>query len=406
MQSLPDVAVQARRLPAKGLLVFRWLSLAWIVVLAASGTAGYYRPVVTWVAIAVLVAWTGWVTRRPTLGSAELSIDLGLAAGLILVAGVVARPGGIDSGPTLASYYPICAAAAWGLAGGPLRGLLAGAVLSVGLAAARPLNGLPLIAHTGGPVASFGNAAIGYLLAGIVIGAFSRLVDHMARSVEDAMGEALREQAQLSRLRERESLARQIHDSVLQALALVHKRGRELAALGSASPSDVAELAELARREEVSLRRLILSDPRSGSESGRSGSGEVSLREVLEPVVSEVAMPPVDLTVVGTVLLGRREAEEISAVVREALANVVKHAGASRAVVFAELEDGAVSVSVRDDGKGFVLDEAAFRAASKAGVLRSMKGRVEDLGGTIRIVSSPGRGTEVEFVVPVRAGSS
>jgi signal transduction histidine kinase len=191
--------------------------------LAATGTAGQYRLALTWVAIAVLVVWTAWVTRRDTLNSVELAIDLALASGLILVAGLAARPGAIDSGPSLATYFPVCAAAAWGLARGPGGGLIAAGILCVALALARPLSASSVVLLKGTHVAAYANAAIGYLLVAVVIGGFSRLVDRTAQAVEDAMGEALREQSQLSRLRERESLARQIHDSVLQALALVHK---------------------------------------------------------------------------------------------------------------------------------------------------------------------------------------
>lgn len=398
MQSLPEVAEQARRIPARGLLAFRWLSLAWIVVLVASGAAGRYRPVLSWAAIAVLLAWGAWVTPRQTLRPLELWIELAIGAGLIVVAGLVARPGALDAGPSLASLYPVVAAAAWGLARGPVKGVAAGMVLSVALLVARLLNNASL-AHPSIHFASLGNSAIGFLLAGGVIGGFSRLVDRTAAALESAMGGALREQAQLSRLKERESLARQIHDSVLQALALVHKRGRELAASGSVSPADVAELAELARQQEISLRTLILREPQ------RSVPGQVLLRDALEPVVNSVALSDAklmdtNLSVVGTIWLARRQADELAAAVKEALANVVEHAQASRAAVFAEQEDGVLTVSVRDDGRGFVLDEPALRAANKAGILRSMKGRVEDLGGTIRITSAPGRGTEVEFRIP------
>lgn len=393
MQSLPEVAEQARRIPARGLLAFRWLSLSWIVVLVASGAAGRYRPLLSWAAIAVVVAWGAWVTPRQALQPLELWIELAMGAGLIVVAGLVARPGALDNGPSLASLYPVVAAAAWGLARGPVKGVAAGVVLSAALLASRLLNNASL-AHPTIHFASLGNSAIGFLLAGGVIGGFSRLVDRTAQALEGAMGGALREQAQLSRLKERESLARQIHDSVLQALALVHKRGRELAASGTVSPADVAELAELARQQEISLRTLILREPQ------RSVPGQVLLRDVLEPAVNAVALIDTNLSVVGTIWLARAQADELAAAVKEALANVVEHAGASRAAVFAEQEDGVLSVSVRDDGKGFVLDEAALKAANKAGILRSMKGRVEDLGGTIRITSAPGRGTEVEFRIP------
>ncbi|MFY9586848.1 MAG: ATP-binding protein, partial [Actinomycetota bacterium] len=93
-------------------------------------------------------------------------------------------------------------------------------------------------------------------------------------------------------------------------------------------------------------------------------------------------------------------ADELAAAVREALANVAEHAHASRAVVFADEEDGAVVVSVRDDGIGFSYDEARLRAEGKAGVLKSMKGRVEEFGGRMLVRAAPGGGTEIEFRTP------
>lgn len=401
VKTLPDVAEQARRLPAKGLLVFRWLSLAWIVVLAATGSAGAYRPALTWMAVAALVAWTAWLTRRHSRSPVSLSpvvleVDLAVATALVMAAGLAAQPGALDSGPSLASYYPAVAVVAWGLARGPYGGILAAAMVVGGLALGRLLNDSSLVLLQGRHIAALANDAIGYLLVGIVIGGFSRLVDRMARTLETAMGDALREQAKVSRMRERESLGRQIHDSVLQALTLVHKRGRELAASANLSPAQVLELAELARQQELSLRRLILSGP------APRDPGQSSLREVLDVVVDGVAGLAVELSVAGRIELRRRDAEELAAVVKEALANVVKHAEASRATVFAEQDAETVVVSIRDDGKGFTLDEAALCAAHKAGILRSMKGRVEDMGGAMRIESAPGRGTEVEVRIPLR----
>ncbi|HEU5001382.1 MAG TPA: ATP-binding protein [Actinomycetota bacterium] len=390
MKPLTEVADEARRIPAQGLLIFRWLSLAWVAVLAATGTAGTAHPVVTWSTIGVLLVWTAWLTRRPVQRPVELGIDLALGAALVLVGGIAKHPGGLDRGPSLGTLYPISAVVAWGLALGPYGGLGAGAAMSVAVVFARPLNGL---AATGHPAALL-NSSIGYLLAGGVIGGFARLVDRTARGLEDAMSEALREQAQVVRLRERDNLARQIHDSVLQALALVHKRGRELAAAGPASPAAVAQLAELAHQQEVALRALVIREP------AQRPPGFTSVRDALQPALGAAGTLPVDLGVVGTIWLKRRQAEEVAAAVSEALANVVEHAQATRVSVFAEQEDTVVLVSVRDDGRGFTFDEAALRAAHKAGILGSMKGRIEDLGGSISITSAPGRGTEVEFRLP------
>jgi len=193
VKSLPDVAEQARRLPAKGLLVFRWLTIVWIIVLAATGSAGQYRPLVTWGAIGVLVVWTAWVSRRQSLNDVELVIDLTLGVGVILVAGIAARPGGIDSGPSLAAYYPLCAVTAWGLARGPGGGILAGAVLTVALAAARLLNATSPVLFQGRHVAALANAAIGYLIAGVVIGGFSRSASPIASSTAWAVRSTRRE---------------------------------------------------------------------------------------------------------------------------------------------------------------------------------------------------------------------
>ncbi|MDQ3956701.1 MAG: ATP-binding protein, partial [Actinomycetota bacterium] len=114
----------------------------------------------------------------------------------------------------------------------------------------------------------------------------------------------------------------------------------------------------------------------------------------------EIDGPPLSVSSVGAIWLERRAVEEVAAAVRQALCNVVEHARASRASVFAEDEDGWVTITVRDDGIGFDYDEAQLRERNKAGLLRSIKGRVEDLGGTMVVKSSPGSGTEVELCVP------
>jgi len=94
----------------------------------------------------------------------------------------------------------------------------------------------------------------------------------------------------------------------------------------------------------------------------------------------------------------------MSAAVRQALENVAQHARATRVTLFADDEGGDVVVTVRDDGVGFDYDEEMMRRSGKLGILKSMKGRIEDLGGTMRIDTSPGKGTEVEFRFP--AGNS
>jgi signal transduction histidine kinase len=219
----------------------------------------------------------------------------------------------------------------------------------------------------------------------------SRLLQRTAEQARRATDDLVRERERGARLAERESLARQIHDSVLQALALVHKRGQELASSPSPSPADVASLADLAGKQEEALRGLILREPEEGP------AGLRSLREALEKAALHSGGVPVSVSAVGPIWLARRQADEIAAAVKEALANVAEHAQARRATVFADEENGEIVVTVRDDGVGFSYDEARLKADGKAGVLKSMKGRIEDLGGTMSISSPAGGGTEVEF---------
>ena len=82
--------------------------------------------------------------------------------------------------------------------------------------------------------------------------------------------------------------------------------------------------------------------------------------------------------------------------VRAALANVDVHVGPDApAWVLLEDLDGAVEISVRDEGPGIPDGRlAAAEAEGRLGVARSMRGRVADLGGTICCDTGPGRGTE------------
>jgi signal transduction histidine kinase len=96
--------------------------------------------------------------------------------------------------------------------------------------------------------------------------------------------------------------------------------------------------------------------------------------------------------------LGPEAEEQLYRLAQETLANVVRHAGASSASVRLAAVDGAVSIEVRDDGRGF--DPAAVTGAHFG--LRSMQGRIADLGGELDVASAPGRGTVLRAEVPAQ----
>jgi len=221
------------------------------------------------------------------------------------------------------------------------------------------------------------------LLAGVAVGYVSTLADRAERAVQRA---AEIEAAS----RERDRLARGIHDSVLQVLALVQRRGAEVG-------GEAAEIGRLAGEQEAALRALIAADGDGGGPALTRGN--LDLRALLTQEASaSVSM----VTPAGPVLLPAHEAREVAAAVHAALDNVRRHcAGTARAWVLVDDEGEAVTVTIRDDGPGVPPGRLALAAADgRLGVSQAICGRMRDLGGSARVTSTPGTGTEVRLRLP------
>jgi len=379
-----------------GILAYRWAAYAWMVLLAFLSRANLQRPLLAWTAIVVAGAWSAWLTAtRGWERAAVRWVDLGLSTGLILVSGLAMNEGGVVRGlPFFATSYPVSAAMTVGAASGVSAGLWSGIVLGIALVLSRRLNGIPFGELRAEHWIAIGNGAAYYLSAGGAVGLVNRLMSRSAADLRRASDEAARERDRAVRLAERESLGREIHDSVLQALAVVTKRGRELSAQPVVPGDEVRGLADLANQQERALRALIQRPP------DEPPDGTVALRTILEASAFGIRDVPVSVTTVDPIWLPSSAADELSAAVRQALDNVAHHARASSATVFAEPDNGDIVITVRDDGTGFVYDEGRLRREGKLGLLGSMKGRIEELGGSMRVDSAPGRGTEVEFRLP------
>jgi signal transduction histidine kinase len=225
------------------------------------------------------------------------------------------------------------------------------------------------------------NGVVLLLLAGVTIG-------HVARLAAEVEAERQYAGEVEAASRERERLARGIHDSVLQVLALVQRRGAE-------AGGEAAELGRLAGEQEAALRSLVGGAPPAAA---RAQDGDVDLRALVLPAQAErvtVSVPAQAVRLEGAA------AEELASAVRAALDNVRRHCGElACAWVLVEDEPGLVTVTVRDDGPGIPdgrLAEAA--AAGRLGVSHSICGRLRELGGSAAIRSSA-EGTEVELRLP------
>ncbi|WP_182887841.1 MacS family sensor histidine kinase [Microbispora sp. H10885] len=408
----------------RAIAVYRVASLAY-AALFVLGAGGYARPVVSWTVIGVMAAWTAVTlvrypaTRRVPLLAADL---------LVTVACLLATPYAQGPAAAAAGVMPLTATwvagpvLAYGVAGGRRAGAAAAAVMSAADLWLRGGSGVELASLQV-------NGAVLMFLAGVVVGHVARL----AREAEERMRRAVLMEAAG---RERERLARGIHDSVLQVLALVQRRGAEIG-------GEAAELGRLAGEQEAALRALVQAPPITrapdlaptglrdrlrpafaarGTRAGRGPGSAARLRRPARPGAESAPEPDpgaepyadlrdllrpfgtarVTVSAPATPLpLPAATAREVAAAVGAALDNVVRHCPeGTRAWILAEEDDDAVVVTVRDEGPGIPggrLEQAAREG--RMGVARSIRGRVADLGGTAAITSSPS-GTEIELSVP------
>lgn len=210
-------------------------------------------------------------------------------------------------------------------------------------------------------------------------------------AVENA---CLYEQAQqLAIVRERSRLARDLHDSVTQALygvTLCAEAAARQLALGD-SVRAAEQLREIRTTTQDALRemRLLIFELRLPTlkRDGLAGALQARLEEVEQRVGLVTG-----LKVEGTVSLSPEVEGALYRLAQEALNNTLKHAGASRVQVSLVQRNGSVALEITDDGQGF--DPVAAAKGGGFG-LRGMQERVARLGGMLTVESSPGRGTRV-----------
>jgi PAS domain S-box-containing protein len=205
--------------------------------------------------------------------------------------------------------------------------------------------------------------------------------------------------AEATRAREEEKsrVARELHDELAQQLTALKMDTiwlRDNAAGAPAAQSKITDMLALldtsvaaTRRIAADLRPLVLDD-----------LGLVPAVEWLVQNFTQRHGVPCTLDIDEDLELGEPHATGVFRIVQESLANVAKHAGASRVGVRVAREGAVLLLQVQDDGAGF--DPAAPRRPQSLG-LAGLRERSQLLHGEVRIESAPGRGTRVEARVPL-----
>jgi signal transduction histidine kinase len=162
----------------------------------------------------------------------------------------------------------------------------------------------------------------------------------------------------------------------LQTLALVQRHA-----------ADPTRVVSLARRQERELRRWLY-----GGGFGTASTLADALTEAAADV-EELHGARVELASAGDAPLDDSVAQLVLAA-REAMTNAAKFSGTDEISVYTEVDDGAISVFVRDRGTGF---DRASVPADRRGLTESIEARMQRAGGTAAIVAAPGEGVEVEL---------
>jgi len=267
---------------------------------------------------------------------------------------------------------------------GPHRGVLAVAATTIAAVSTGLLLGLDPLGSVLGPTLG------GALAIGVVLGleAMLRETERRQELIDDLL--ATREQlASVEHDRgimaERERLAREIHDTLAQGLSsieLLLRVAEETGDYSQVRPAREVALANLAEVRQL-VRGLAPAD-----------LTESTLQDALARIASRTTGVQVNFTVTGDSReLPVTTSAELVRITQSTLANVTRHAQASRANLTLTFLPDSVLLDIVDDGVGFDPNSAGFG-------LTVLKDRVAAIGGKVTIESAPGAGTAVAVEVP------
>jgi signal transduction histidine kinase len=379
-QSVDAVARTERTFIAIALSV-RMLHLVQGAIALLSGWRSYRRPrlaVLMWLAAVAESLWIARVSwRRQSFAEPSIAVAEATAGVVGLVAlSSATEPEGRTSWVNWMTTFTMGTSGISGAALPPGQG-----VAMTGLLAGTYVKTVWGNLKAGGSQAAAGlGNATGYFAYTVCTRTLIEGLRQSAREVTEARQEAVTRGSRLAAEEERNRQHRLLHDSALQTLEAVARNW------------DLGEGTVRARAasEAFDLRRALAGDAPSSSgllsDLGRI-TEEFNHRGLQVQLISEDALDSTD----------SESTRALTDAVREALANVYKHAETRDAVVRVAVQDGELTVVVRDYGVGFDRRELH----SGYGIRQSIVARIEEAGGDAELWSAPGEGTRIRLAVPV-----
>ena len=246
------------------------------------------------------------------------------------------------------------------------------------------------------------------LLISLMLGTFTQITlreaerrGELIRQLEGVRADLAEAHRQAGVLAERERLSHEIHDTLAQgftSLLMLVQAADSTAETDPATTRERLALAERTARENLAEARSLVAalapTPLQGAPL------DTAIRRITARCGEELGIAA-EVQVQGT---PRELPADVQVVLlraaQEALANVRKHAAASSVGVRLDYRPRGVSLQVTDDGTGFSAPAGAAAGGAAGYGLLGMRARVEQVSGTLEIVSAPGAGTTVRVEVP------
>jgi signal transduction histidine kinase len=201
---------------------------------------------------------------------------------------------------------------------------------------------------------------------------------------------------------ERKKISRELHDVIAQTLTGINVR---LAALKKEGTSNTRGLERSIARTQRLVQESVDIVHRFARKLRPTVLDDLGLIPALHAFMKNFrAETGIQVSLSAFTAVERLDGDKrtvLYRVAQEALTNVARHAQASRAEVKLQKLDGAVCMTITDDGKGFRTEGVGHTKKGKRLGLLGMKERLEIVGGNFTVASAPGKGTTVLAQIPL-----
>jgi len=228
-----------------------------------------------------------------------------------------------------------------------------------------------------------------------------RFALHAAIAIENAR---LHEEiGRLAIVDERQRISQDLHDSIIQSLYAISLSLEDLPDVITEDPSEGAARADKAIDSIHATIRDIRNFIMGLQPEMLAEADLVTGVQTLAAEFEGNTLIDLELKIDGELVEPPREyAAHVLAITREALSNIARHSGATRASLELAAADGTLRLVIGDNGRGFDVAEA--RSNRQRG-LTNLNSRAEAIGGTMSLNSEPGAGTRLELRIPISSPS-